>query len=96
MEDFPADPVTPTDSAYTTASVCVRKGVRLRVMIWRPKQPASGSPIIFVAGWVSAVSGWAPLLKVMAAGRPVYYLETREKSAAMMQDPEENRRCKDG
>lgn len=65
-------------------------------MIWRPKKPVTEDPIIFVAGWVSAISGWAPLLKVMAAGRPVYYLETREKSAAMMQDPEENRRCKDG
>ena len=85
MDDFSMDPVTPPDSVYTTASVCVQKGVHLRVMIWRPKQPASKNPIIFVAGWVSAVSGWAPLLKVMAAGRPVYYIETREKRSALFE-----------
>jgi len=85
LDDFTVDPVTPPDSAYTTASVCVQKGVYLRVMIWRPKQPASENPIIFVAGWVSAVSGWAPLLKVMAAGRPVYYIETREKRSALFE-----------
>ncbi len=85
MEDFSVDPVTPADSTYTTASVCVQKGVHLRVMIWRPKQPAIANPIIFVAGWVSDVSGWAPLLEVMAAGRPVYYIETREKRSALFE-----------
>ena len=85
MEDFSVDPVTPADSTYTTASVCVQKGVHLRVMIWRPKQPAIANPIIFVAGWVSDVSGWAPLLEVMAVGRPVYYIETREKRSALFE-----------
>jgi pimeloyl-ACP methyl ester carboxylesterase len=65
--------------------VCVQKDVRLRVMTWRPKQPVSKDPIIFVAGWVSAVSGWAPLLKVMSARRPVYYIETREKRSALFE-----------
>lgn len=85
LDDFSIDPVTPPDSVYTTSSVCVQRGVHLRVMIWRPKQPVSENPVIFVAGWVSAVSGWAPLLKVMAAGRPIYYIETREKRSALFE-----------
>jgi pimeloyl-ACP methyl ester carboxylesterase len=54
-------------------------------MIWRPIKPVTQNPIIFVAGWVSAVSGWVPLLKVMAARRPVYYIETREKKSALVE-----------
>ncbi|MHB8137797.1 MAG: alpha/beta fold hydrolase [Smithellaceae bacterium] len=92
MDDFHMDPVTPPDSGYTTSSVSVQSGVHLRVMIWRPKQPVSDNPIIFVPGWVSAVSGWAPLLKVMAARRPVYYIETREKKSALF----EKRKLKPG
>lgn len=85
MNDFPMDPVAPPDSVYTMTSVCVQNGVHLRVMIWRPKQPLNEDPIVFVAGWVSAVSGWASLLKVMAARRPVYYIETREKRSALFE-----------
>lgn len=85
MDAFSIDPVTPPDSVYTTLSVCVQNGVHLRVMIWKPKHPVSEKPIIFVAGWVSAVSGWTPLLKVMAAQRPVYYIETREKKSALFE-----------
>ncbi len=65
--------------------VPVQEGVRLRVMTWRPKEPVNDAPVIFVAGWVSAVSGWAPLLKVMAPRRPVYYIETREKKSAVFE-----------
>ncbi|HOD28876.1 MAG TPA: alpha/beta hydrolase [Syntrophales bacterium] len=85
MDEFAVDPVVPPDSVYTTASVDVPDGVRLRVLIWRPKRPESEDPVVFVAGWVSAVSGWAPLLKVMAARRPVYYIETREKRSALFE-----------
>jgi pimeloyl-ACP methyl ester carboxylesterase/membrane-associated phospholipid phosphatase len=86
QQDYcPTDPVNPPDSIYETSTVCVQEGVRVRVMIWRPRKPVSENPVVFVAGWVSAVSGWAPLLKVMAAGRPVYYIETREKRSALIE-----------
>jgi len=85
MAGHSADPVTPPDAVFTDASVCVEKGVHLRVMSWRPRRPASDDPVIFVAGWVSAVSGWAPLLKAMAAVRPLYYIETREKISARIE-----------
>lgn len=85
MDNPLLDPVALPDSIYETLSVCVQVGVHLRVMTWRPKKPVSEDPIIFVAGWVSAVSGWVPLLKVMAARRPVYYIETREKRSALFE-----------
>lgn len=85
MDDSLLDPIALPDSIYAALSVCVQQGVHLRVMTWRPKHPVSEDPIIFVAGWVSAVSGWAPLLKVMAAHRPVYYIETREKRSALFE-----------
>lgn len=85
MDNPLLDPVALPDSIYETLSVSVQAGVHLRVMTWRPKKPVSEDPIIFVAGWVSAVSGWVPLLKVMAARRPVYYIETREKRSALFE-----------
>lgn len=85
MAGPPADPVAPPGTVFTDASVCVEKDVHLRVMSWQPRRPVSEDPVIFVAGWVSAVSGWAPLLKAMAAVRPLYYIETREKISARIE-----------
>ena len=56
--------------------------VRLRLMCWTPKGRDEGPPLLFVAGWVSAVSGWTDLLRPIVARRTVYYLETREKPSA--------------
>ncbi len=85
MKDSIMNPVVSPDSVFTMLSVCVQSGVHLRVMNWRPKKPVSEAPIVFVAGWVSAVYGWTPLLKVMASRRPVYYIETREKRSALIE-----------
>ena len=85
MAGHPADPVTPPGAVFMDVSVCVERDVSIRFMTWRPQRPVSEAPIIFVAGWLSAVSGWAPLLKVMASGRPVYYIETREKRSARIE-----------
>lgn len=81
----PRGPVAIRDACYEERFVCVQDGVHLRVMIWRPVEPASEDPFVFVAGWVSSVSGWVPLLEVMAARRPVYYIETREKPSALFE-----------
>jgi len=58
------------------------QGVKLRVLHWNPLKPASKKPLIFVAGWVSVVSGWADFLGELVLERPVYYIETREKTSA--------------
>jgi pimeloyl-ACP methyl ester carboxylesterase len=40
-----------------------------------------------VAGWISLVRGWIPLLERLVTTHPVYYLETREKRSAEI-DPQ--------
>ena len=60
----------------------VEPGVRLKLMSWQPARPSAQAPILFVAGWVSLVSGWQALLDVLVATRTVHYLETREKRSA--------------
>jgi pimeloyl-ACP methyl ester carboxylesterase len=59
----------------------VDEGVRLTVFEWQPGTGAE--PLIFVAGWVSVIEGWRPLLEVLVRERPVYYMETREKRSAI-------------
>jgi pimeloyl-ACP methyl ester carboxylesterase len=60
----------------------VEDGVRLRLMRWQPAGGEQGPPILFVAGWISLVTGWRPLLEVLVRRHPVFYLETREKRSA--------------
>lgn len=55
-------------------------GVRLTVHEWQPG--TGGEPLVFVAGWVSVIEGWRPLLEVLVPQRPVIYIETREKRSA--------------
>jgi len=55
---------------------------RLLVLRWEPTRPAEAPPLVFVAGWVSAVEGWLDLLRVLTRNRVVYYVETREKRSA--------------
>jgi len=63
----------------------VDDGVRLTVFEWQPGTGAA--PLVFVAGWVSIIEGWRPLLEVLARERPVYYMETREKRSAVFDKP---------
>ncbi len=60
--------------------VAVEPGVQLSILEWRPGTGAG--PLVFVAGWVSVLEGWRPLLEVLVQHRPVIYVETREKSSA--------------
>jgi pimeloyl-ACP methyl ester carboxylesterase len=62
--------------------VTVEDGVSLRLYEWQPETDNSAEPILFVAGWISLVTGWIPLLENLVRTRPVYYLETREKESA--------------
>jgi len=75
------DPIT-SDVAFRHHQVEVEAGVRLTVYEWQPGTGAK--PLVFVAGWVSVIEGWRPLLEVLARERPVYYIETREKRSAVI------------
>lgn len=74
------DPIT-SGVSFRRHLVEVEKGVRLTVYEWQPGTGAK--PLVFVAGWVSVIEGWRPLLEVLVRERPVYYMETREKRSAV-------------
>ncbi|RJO67355.1 MAG: alpha/beta hydrolase [Myxococcales bacterium] len=79
-----------TDFLATESATCEERylpagdGVALRAFIWTPKHASAKPPVLFVAGWVSAVEGWADLLRALAADRPVAYIESREKKSAQI------------
>jgi pimeloyl-ACP methyl ester carboxylesterase len=81
-----SSPVPSTDDpiasgvSFRQHRVEVEPGVRLSVFEWRPGTDAE--PLVFVAGWVSVIEGWRPLLEVLVTRRPVVYIETREKRSA--------------
>lgn len=79
--DRTADPIAAGGVAFDRCRLDVEPGVRLRVFQWHPER-ASGAPILFVAGWISQLAGWLPLLEVLVRRHPVHYLETREKASA--------------
>jgi len=78
------DPIGVTGADFSVEHVAVDRTVKLRVMKWQPKHDDKQSPLIFVAGWVSVVEGWADLLRELAGSRTVYYIETREKNSALI------------
>lgn len=71
-------------SGFTEEFVPVEEGVSLKVSKWIPTKTLH-APLVFAAGWVSAVSGWEDLLEVLTVNRPVYYVETREKLSARIE-----------
>ncbi|MCC6158471.1 MAG: alpha/beta hydrolase [Deltaproteobacteria bacterium] len=82
MDRLIIDPIGATGVRFDEGFVEVEPGVRLRVMSWTPDAPTDTAPVVFVAGWVSSVLGWAEMIRELAAHRPVVYIETREKSSA--------------
>jgi pimeloyl-ACP methyl ester carboxylesterase len=69
---------------YSEEMIAVDEAVRLKVMVFRQTLSKGRSPMVFVPGWVSSLSGWVPLIKPMARERDVYYIETREKRSALI------------
>ena len=76
------NPVPAPGVKFSERRVTVEDGVNLRLFEWHPEEPGGADPIFFVAGWISLVTGWAPLLDELVRTRPVCYLETREKESA--------------
>ena len=76
------NPVPVPGVQFNESRLTVEEGVSLRLYEWRPENDGGADPVLFVAGWISLVTGWAPLLEELVQSRPVYYLETREKESA--------------
>lgn len=74
------DPIS-SGIAWRQHHVEVEDGVRLAVHEWQPGTGAA--PLVFVAGWISIIDGWRPLLEVLVRQQPVFYIETREKRSAV-------------
>ena len=84
MSTATVDPIAATHANFQELYIEAEDGVELRVFHWEPKEPASDDPFVFVAGWVSIVAGWADFLRAMSKKRPVFYVETREKTSALI------------
>jgi len=76
------NPISVEGVHFSRQRLTVEEGVRLEVYRWKPERETGTDPIFFVAGWISLVSGWIPLLERLVTTHPVYYLETREKRSA--------------
>ena len=76
------NPVPVPGVLFNERHLTLEEGVRLRLYEWRPVNDDGADPIFFVAGWISLVTGWVPLLEKLVQSRPVFYLETREKESA--------------
>jgi pimeloyl-ACP methyl ester carboxylesterase len=79
------DPLQVQGCRFEERFVPVEPGVELRALRWTPAAASAARPVLFVAGWVSAIEGWTDLLRALAAERPVIYLETREKNSARIE-----------
>jgi pimeloyl-ACP methyl ester carboxylesterase len=76
------NPISVDGVRFTESRVSVEDGVDLRLFEWKPGRDTGAEPVLFVAGWISLVTGWRLLLEHLVQTRPVYYLETREKRSA--------------
>ena len=81
-------------SQYTDSSTAVKEymlevsdGVSLKIIDFTPRNVSPEKPVIvFVAGWISMISGWKGVLKVLTVKYRVLYLETREKQSSIVPD----------
>lgn len=63
----------------------VSDGVALKIIDFIPKRDNDKRPVIlFVAGWISAISGWQGVLRVISSEYRTIYLETREKQSSIV------------
>ncbi len=81
-------------SLYTGSSTAVNEymvqmsdGVSLKIIDFIPGNNTHDKPvIIFVAGWISLISGWKGVLKILTSEYRVMYLESREKQSSVVPD----------
>jgi pimeloyl-ACP methyl ester carboxylesterase len=81
-------------SPYTDHTTTVKEymfnvsdGVSLKIIDFTPRNVSQEKPVIFfVAGWISLISGWKDVLKVLTAKYRIIYLESREKKSSTVSD----------
>ncbi len=60
----------------------VSDGVQLQIIDFDPGARKGGPIVLFVAGWISLISGWKGFLQEITPVFRTLYLETREKSSS--------------
>ena len=57
----------------------VSEQVSLRVITFKPPEPSSNPPVVFVPGWITLMEAWKDVLREMTKDFTIHYIETREK-----------------
>ena len=70
------------DCQIEARHIAAADGIELRVYSFKPNQPSTSRPVVFIPGWTSVMEGWAPLLSAWVEKREIHYIETREKRSA--------------
>ncbi len=78
---LPGDPLEGAGGTFRQHRVEVEAGVDLRAFEWSG-QGRSEPPLLLVAGWITIIDSWVPVLARLAQTRRVIYLESREKASA--------------
>jgi len=80
-------------SEYANSSTIVKEymlgvsdEVSLKIIDFLPPDSEGKPVIIFVAGWISLISGWKGVLKVITAEYRVLYIESREKHSSVIEN----------
>ncbi|NPU83662.1 MAG: alpha/beta hydrolase [Syntrophaceae bacterium] len=76
------DPIRHPEVEFSVRMVPVEGDVSLRVLQFRPRRDTPLDPLVFVPGFASAIYGWIDFLREIVPLRPVYYIESREKTSA--------------
>ncbi|HQP47212.1 MAG TPA: hypothetical protein PKX12_00670 [Spirochaetota bacterium] len=76
---------TPSGTEFKEYYVRMSDGVRLRIFEFIPEAADRKKPvIIFVAGWISLISGWKGVLQEITPHFRTIYMETREKRSSLV------------
>lgn len=74
----PEDPMKGGGGVFRAHRVEVEDGVSLRALEWSGEAQIE-APLLLIAGWITIVDSWVPVLERLAKTRRVIYLESREK-----------------
>lgn len=88
----PEDPLKGAGGSFQEHRVEVEDGVNLRAFEWSGQEQIE-APLLLVAGWITIVDSWAPVLARMAKTRRVIYLETREKPSGRIRADRMRKTC---
>jgi hypothetical protein len=85
MSEAIPDPIRHPAVDFSARMIAVEEGVSLRVLQFLPRANRFADPLVFVAGFASAIFGWIDFLNGIVPLRPVFYVESREKTSALIE-----------